>query len=376
MSIVVFNAGSSTLKFALFDAGANTSLASGVIESTDQRKAVAEAIKQLSEPMGREPITVAGHRIVHGGSQFQESVRIDERVKAGIAKLAELAPLHNPPALDALALAEKALPAIPHVAVFDTAFFSRLPPAACIYPLLYEWYRQWGVRRFGFHGISHAYCADRAAQMVPKGSRLVICHLGNGCSASAVKDGRAIATTMGFTPMEGLMMGTRAGSVDPGLLLYLQRHRGLTVESLDLDLNLASGLLGVSGVSSDYRKVEAAAGKGNGRARLALEMFADRVRATIGAFTATLGGIDVLVFTAGIGEHSANLRATACAGLDCLGLRLDPERNASCHADADIAHQDSHARVLVIHTREELLIAREALRFGKRLRAGVNKKAR
>jgi acetate kinase len=365
MSILVFNAGSSTLKFALFDAGANNSIASGVIESTEQEKAVAEAMRQLAEPMRREKATAVGHRIVHGGSQFQESVRIDERVKAGIGKLAELAPLHNPPALEALTLAEKALPAIPHVAVFDTAFFSHLPPVASIYPLPYEWHLQWGVRRFGFHGISHAYCADRAAQLVANLSRLIICHLGNGCSASAVKDGKAIATTMGFTPMEGLMMGTRAGSVDPGLLLYLQRQRGLTVEQLDQDLNLGSGLLGVSGVSSDYREVEVAAGKGNGRARLALDMFADRVRSTIGALTATLGGIDVLVFTAGIGEHSANLRTAACTGLDCLGLHLDPQANASCRADADIAGKDSHARVLVIHTREELLIAREALRLSQ-----------
>jgi acetate kinase len=274
-----------------------------------------------------------------------------------------LAPLHNPPALEALKLAEEALPGVPHVAVFDTAFFSRLPPVACIYPLPYEWYLQWGVRRFGFHGISHSYCADRASQMLGRNPHLVICHLGNGCSASAVKDGKAIATTMGFTPMEGLMMGTRAGSVDPGLLLYLQRHRGLTVEQLDQALNMDSGLLGVSGVSSDYREVEAAARQGNGRARLALEMFADRVRSTIGALTATLGGIDALIFTAGIGEHSSSLRAAACAGLDCLGVRLDSDRNAACKADADIAAQDSHSRILVIHTREELLIAREALRL-------------
>ena len=210
-------------------------------------------------------VAVVGHRVVHGGAVFRESVRIDQGVKAAIGRLAELAPLHNPPALEAIEAAESALPGAAHVAVFDTAFFASLRPDAYVYPLPYEWYTEWGIRRFGFHGISHAYCAGRAAEMLGRdaaGLRLVICHLGNGCSAAAVRGGVALDTTMGYTPMEGLMMGTRSGSVDPGVLLHVQRRHGLDAEWLDDALNHRSGLLGVSGASSDYRQVEAAAGAG------------------------------------------------------------------------------------------------------------------
>jgi acetate kinase len=237
-----------------------------------------------------------------------------------------------------------------------------LPTKAYVYPLPYEWCTDWGVRRFGFHGISHAYCAGRAIELlgprVPR-ARLVICHLGNGCSATAVNDGVALATTMGFTPLEGLMMGTRAGSVDPGVLLHVQSHRGVSTAELDRTLNHGSGLLGVSGVSSDFRQVESAARQAHERARLALEIYADRVRAAVGSLAVTLGGIDALVFTAGVGENSASLRAAVCDGLECLGLQLDPSRNAGCQPDADVAAERSPARILVIHTREELLIARE-----------------
>lgn len=396
MSILVINAGSSSLKFGLFDPEARDELASGLIdwtadpkqaslvlrprgqgetrsqvEVTDHRAAVAHAVRLLAETQGiggqgAAGIAVVGHRIVHGGTVFRGSVRIDDRVKAALARLAELAPLHNPPALEAIEAAETALPGVPDVAVFDTAFYADLPARAYVYPLPYEWHTDWGVRRFGFHGISHAYCAGRAVEMLgrdPAGKRLVICHLGNGCSATAVRGGRAVATTMGFTPMEGLMMGTRAGSVDPGILLYVQRRRGLNAEQLDEALNHGSGLLGVSGVSSDFRQVEAAAHQGNERARLALDIYADRVRAAVGALAVTLGGVDALVFTAGVGEHSASLRAAASAGLECVGLRLDPQRNAACQPDADIAAAQSTGRILVLHTQEERMIAREARRL-------------
>ena len=250
-----------------------------------------------------------------------------------------------------------------YVAVFDTAFFAYLRPDAYVYPLPYEWYTDWGVRRFGFHGISHAYCAGRAAELLGGDAakiRLVICHLGNGCSAAAVRGGVALDTTMGYTPMEGLMMGTRSGSVDPGILLHVQRRHGLDPERLDDALNHRSGLLGVSGVSSDYRQVEAAAVRGDERARLALAIYARRVRSAVGGLAVGMGGIDALVFTAGVGEHSAVLRSAACEGLECLGLRLDPERNATCKPDGDVGRPDSPARILVIETREELMIAREA----------------
>jgi acetate kinase len=385
MSILVLNAGSSSLKFALFDGRAE--LAGGVIQWTgDGRQATLKlslpaAARQETQAevpdhvsavrhAGRllaaaglsaeqQRVAAVGHRVVHGGIRLRQSVRIDDAVKRQIAELAELAPLHNPPALDGINAAQQALPNVPHVAVFDTAFYAGLPPHAYVYPVPYQWYEQWGVRRFGFHGISHAYCAGRAAEFYPDRKRIVICHLGNGCSASAVRDGVCVATTMGFTPLEGLMMGSRSGSVDPGLLLYLQRRHGLGAEQLDHALNHESGLLGVSGVSSDYRSVEQAAAAGNERARLALAIFADRVRAAVGALAVTLGGVDVLVFTAGIGEHAAGLRAAVCAGLECLGLVLDAERNRQAKPDAEVAAEASAGRILVLATQEDLLIARE-----------------
>jgi acetate kinase len=395
LSVLVINAGSSSLKFGLFNAEAREALVSGLIDWTGGKQqadlvvrvgeseqvrtqlpasghgaAVEEAVRRLTESgsaiSGRDgAITAVGHRVVHGGTRFRSSVRIDQEVKAAIGNLVELAPLHNPPALEGIEAAEKALPGVPQVAVFDTAFYASLPPRAYLYPLPYEWYTDWGVRRFGFHGISHAYCAGRAAELLgarASGSRIVVCHLGNGCSATAIRDGVAVATTMGFTPLEGLMMGTRAGSVDPGVLLYVQSRRGVSTDRLDSTLNHGSGLLGVSGVSSDFRQVESAAERGNERACLALDIYADRVRAAVGSLAVTLGGIDALVFTAGVGENSASLRAAACDGLECLGLQIDPSRNASCRPDSDVAASESPARILVIHTREELLIARETLK--------------
>ena len=314
---------------------------------------------------GQSKVAVVGHRVVHGGAEFRDAVLIDGRVKAAIASLNKLAPLHNPPALKAIEAVEALLPGVPQVAVFDTAFFAHLPPKAFLYALPYEYYERWGIRRFGFHGLSHGYCAGRAAELLGRPLselRVITCHLGGGCSAAAVQGGVAIATTLGFSPLDGLMMSTRSGSVDPGILLYLQREHGLTVEQLDHTLNYSSGLLGISGVSPDLAQVEAAAAQGNQRARLAFEMFADRVRSAIGALAATLGGVDALTFTDRIGEHSASLRAAACDGLAFMGLRLDPGRNAHPKPDADVAKPDSAARVFVIHTQEELMVAREARR--------------
>jgi acetate kinase len=282
--------------------------------------------------------------------------------------LSELAPLHNPPALAAINAVEKALPGVPQAAVFDTTFYTSLAPKAYIYPLPYEWYSNWGVRRFGFHGISHAYCANRAAELLRRDLRdlrIVSCHLGGGCSATAIKGGAAIATTLGFTTLDGLMMGTRSGAVDPGILTYLQRRQGLTVEQIDDALMNKSGLLGVSGVSLDLARIESAAAQGNERARLAFDMFADQVRSAIASLAVKMGGIDALIFTDRIGENSPALRAAACDGLECLGARLDPIRNAANRPDSDVATDTSHARILVVHTQEELMIARETGRLMK-----------
>ncbi|MBI2191379.1 MAG: acetate/propionate family kinase [Planctomycetes bacterium] len=394
MSILILNAGSSTLKLALYDRDCRLALSglaeweadraagalrlsdalgrarSVALESAGPGEIAAEAIRAMLRETGAESaassVRISVHRVVHGGEMFRNSVRIDDRVKTEIRRLCELAPLHNPPALLGIEAAERVLPGVPGLAVFDTAFFAALPPRAFLYPLPYSWYTEWGIRRFGFHGISHAYCTERAAALLTRPAedlRLVTCHLGNGCSASAVRSGSPVATTMGFTPLEGLMMGTRCGSVDPGILLHLLERGLLDPVRLDLALNHHSGLLGVSGLSSDFREIESQALAGHERARLALEMFADRVRATVGAFAATLGGLDALIFTAGIGEHSASLRARVCEGLECLGLRLDRDRNRACQPDADVAADSSSGRILVLHAREDLHMAREAVRY-------------
>ena len=389
MSILVINAGSTSLKFGLFDDDAQNLLASGGVSWADGKRGGAtlayrardaeevksavdvrnhhDAAHSALQILGSQAnIRAVGHRVVHGGTEFRESVLIDENVIGTIARLAELAPLHNPPALEAIKAIEAALPGVPEAAVFDTAFFAALPPRAYVYPLPYEWHQKWGIRRFGFHGISHAYCTQRAADLLgrpPAELRLVTCHLGGGCSATAVHRGVPVSTTMGFTPIEGLMMTTRPGSVDPGVLLHLLRRQGLTVDELDEALHHRSGLLGVAGVSATLSQVEKAAQQGNERAQLAYQMFVDRIRSTIGALTVTLGGIDALVFTAKIGEIFPSLRAAVCENLECLGLRLDQDRNAACQPDADIATADSVGRILVIETREDLMIARETARL-------------
>ncbi len=367
-SVLVFNAGSSSLKFALFEHGSETEAASGAIEMASPADALSAILAKIPETA----IQAVGHRFVHGGTEFREGTLVTPRVKDSIHRLSELAPLHNPPALAILEAAQRAFPGVPHVAVFDTSFFADLPERAAVYPLPWEWHETWGVRRFGFHGLSHAWCAGRAAELLGRPAeslRLVSCHLGNGCSAAAVASGKPIATTMGFTPLDGLMMGGRAGSVDPGILLHVMRHKGVGLDDLDRILNRESGLAGVSGVSSDFREVEAAAASGHARARLAIEIYGDRLRQAVGAFAVLLGGLDALVFTAGVGEHSASLRAAACTGLDVLGLLLSADKNTKAVPDTDVAAAGSTGRILVLHTREELMIAREARRLLSRTRS-------
>ena len=322
--------------------------------------AVAQILEHVPSP---RTIDVVGHRVVHGGPNYDDPVCITETVKAEIARVAEYAPLHNRAALDGIAAVERLLGPVPQVAVFDTAFHRHLPLAAAVYPGPYDWFRT-GIRRYGFHGINHQYCAERvAARLGAEGSRrVVVCHLGNGCSLAAIRDGTSIDTTMGFTPVDGLMMGTRSGSIDPGILTYLLRRSSLDASQLDVVLNTQSGLLGVSGVSGDMRRVLAARRAGHEQATLAFDIYVHRLRAGIASMTASLGGLDALVFTAGVGEHAAEVRAAACAGLAHLGVELDHEQNAASPADAEIQSTASRVRVLIIRAEEDWMIAKACWR--------------
>jgi acetate kinase len=306
-------------------------------------------------------IAVVGHRIVHGGPHHEEPVLITSEVKSAIAAASEFAPLHNCAELEGMGIIEKLLGAVPQVAVFDTGFHRQIPPPAAVYPGPYEWFET-GIRRYGFHGVNHQYCATRAAELLRRdlaSLKLVTCHLGNGCSLAAISGGHSIDTTMGFTPLEGLMMGARSGSVDPGILTYLMRQGQLRAQEIDEMLNQKSGLLGISGVSGDMREILAAMKQGHPRARLAFDIYAHRLQAGIGAMVAVLGGIDALVFTAGVGENSPEVRSAACGKLEFLGLKLDEAANAQVSTDQDIAAQDSRVRILVIRAQEDWAIAGE-----------------
>lgn len=391
MKVLVCNAGSSTLKFSLFEAEAERLLAEGMIDWST--KPARMSLRRASQDVVRAELAVGqhagaitriladlqagpfaplrgltdlqavGHRVVHGGDRYSTAIRITPEVKRTIGELAELAPLHNPPSLECITAFENVLPDVPQVATFDTAFHATLSPAARIYPVPRQWTREWRIRRYGFHGLSHAYCAGRAAEMLNRNDvRVIIAHLGNGASVSAVRHGVCVDTSMGFTPLEGLMMGTRSGTVDPGLLIYLLRQKGLDADRLDCALNFESGLLGVSGVSLDMRQVLAAAPQ-QPDARLAIDIYVHRVRQTIGAMAVTLGGVDGLVFTAGVGENSAEIRERVCENLGFLGLVLDRNANRERKPDADIAASDSPGRILVIATREDLTIVRETRRL-------------
>src|SRR5499427_5955389 len=391
MKILVCNAGSSSLKFSLFEAEGEQLLAEGGIDWTTKPTRLvfhrtghqeireelklekhADAVARILDDLRAGPsaalhtlkdLRAVGHRVVHGGEHYTTGVRITPEVKRVIGDLAELAPLHNPASLDGITAVEQVLPNVPQVAAFDTAFHATLSESARTYPVPQRWTREWGMRRYGFHGLSHSYCAGRAAEMIGrKNLRLIIAHLGNGASVSAVRDGICVDTSMGFTPLEGLMMGTRSGTVDPGILIYLLRHKGLDVNELDHALNYESGLLGISGTSSDLRQLLSEL-PDNPDARLAVDVYVHRIVQIIGAMAATLGGIDALVFTAGVGERAAKIRNYVCERLKHLGLELDSAANENCHPDADIATAASTARILVIATREDLAIMRETLQL-------------
>jgi len=305
-------------------------------------------------------IDIVGHRIVHGGD-YRESILIDPTVKEVIRSLIPLSPNHNPAHLEGIEIVESLLGNIPQIAVFDTAFHTTQPPEIAAYPIPYELYLS-GIKRYGFHGLSHRYCSQKASQILnlpPDNLRIINCHLGNGCSLAAIKNGISIQTTMGFTPLEGLMMGSRSGSIDPAIVLYLIREKGFSVSEVDQMLNNSSGLLGVSGVSADLRDVLNSIKQGNQRSQLALSMYIHSIRANIASLLPNLGGLDTLIFTAGVGENSALIREKVCQGLQFLGLELDLTKNLVITNDTIISTLDSRVNVLVIHTQEDWIIAQD-----------------
>ena len=390
MKVLVINAGSSSLKYQLLDTDSQNVLAKGLCErigidgkftykapgkETIDAKDVAmpthsEAIQAvldaLVDPVGgvissMSEIDAVGHRVVHGGETFAGSVKIDGKVMAALEECIPLAPLHNPANITGIKACTAVMgPDVPQVAVFDTAFHQTMPPVAYTYALPYEYYEKDKVRRYGFHGTSHKYVTQRAADMLGKPIehlRLISCHLGNGSSIAAVKGGKSVDTSMGFTPLAGVPMGTRSGDLDAGILEYLMNKHGYDVKEMLNVLNKKSGVQGVSGVSSDFRDLSAAAGQGNRQAALALDLFAYSVKKYIGSYAAAMGGVDAIIFTAGVGENDGACRMAIASGLEFMGVRMDPDANAVRGKEAVISAIDSKVKVLLIPTNEELMIA-------------------
>lgn len=315
-------------------------------------------------------IAIVGHRVVHGGTKYSQTTLITSEVKAAIADLIPLAPTHNPAELEGIEIIEQLLGAVPQVAAFDTAFHATIPAAAATYAIPYQW-TQKGIRRYGFHGTSHKYCSQRAAQLLSQpleSLKLITCHLGNGCSLAAIKHGSSVNTTMGFTPLEGLMMGSRSGSIDPAILIYLMREYELTTAQLDEMLNQNSGLKGVSGISPDLRAVLQGIAGGNERAQLALDIYIHRLQFHIGAMLPCLGRLDALIFTAGVGENSPLVRQRTCEAFAFLGWKLDSQKNESRPVDCDIAAPDSTIRILAVHTEEDWAIAQDCWQIARKWR--------
>ena len=313
-------------------------------------------------------IAAVGHRVVHGGERFVESTLVNDEILDQIDKLSELAPLHNPPNLEGIRACMRLMPGVPQVAVFDTAFHASIPDHAYTYALPYEYYTNYGVRRYGFHGTSHRYVTAQAQKMLAEAgydtsrTRIVTCHLGNGCSMAAVVGGNSIDTSMGMTPAEGLVMGTRSGDLDPAILPYLAKRLGASPDETDDLINKRSGLLGISGVSSDMRDLERAVAEGNDRARLAVAIFCYRIKKYIGAYAAAMGGLDAVVFTGGIGENDAHVRSAVCDNMEFLGLQMDQRKNETLEGPADISKSTGAARILLVPTNEERMIATDTSR--------------
>ena len=366
---LALNAGSSSLKAALYSVEEGAALAAppGVVWEGQVGWDPGDGGGAARALLGHLPadIAVVGHRIVHGAADFDAPAPLTDEVKNDVRSLSALAPLHNAAGLEGVAVAEELFGDAAHVAVFDTAFHSGLAPAAHAYAGPHEWLER-GLRRYGFHGINHEYAAHRAARLLGRPLeelRLITCHLGSGCSLAAIRDGRSVDTTMGFTPLEGVVMGTRSGSLDPGLILHLLREEGASVDGLDGILHHDSGLRGLSGRSGDLREVLAARERGDERARLAFDVYVHRLRFHIGAMLGSLGGLDAVVFTAGVGEHAAEVREAALQPFGFLGLQLDEGRNRQAQPDSDVGADGSAVHVMVIRAQEEWAIARAATRM-------------
>ncbi len=358
MRVLVVNAGSSSLKLTLLDED-DEAIAARELRAEHAEFDADELAEALASPLGEAD--VVGHRIVHGGERYRTAVKVDAEVERDLRELSDLAPLHQPKSLQALDAVTERVPGLPAVACFDTAFHATLSPAASTYALPAAWRERHGLRRYDFHGLSHAWVARRVPQMLGReagGLRLVSCHLGAGASLCAIRDGESADTTMGFTPLEGLVMATRSGSVDPGLLLWLAEREQMKAGELEQALERESGLLGLSG-SADMREITARAAAGDGPATLALDVYVHRLQGSIAAMAAAIGGLDVLVFTGGVGERSAEIRARTCAGLAFLGVALDGIRNDAAEADCEVGAEHAAAQTLVLAAREDAEIARQ-----------------
>lgn len=391
MNILVINCGSSSLKYQLIDMEEENVLAKGLAErigiegSRIKHKTVGKDEFIIEKPMenhkvvlelvlnalvdpeygaikSMDEIGAVGHRVVHGGEKFASSIKIDDEVMKTINDCVDLAPLHNPPNIMGIEACKELMPNTPMVGVFDTAFHQTMPKANYIYPLPYELYEKYGIRKYGFHGTSHKYVSLRAADMLEKDItdlKIITCHLGNGASVCAVQGGKSIDTSMGFTPLEGLAMGSRSGDLDPAIIPFLMDKESLSIEEINKLLNKESGVLGISGVSSDFRDLEEEAEKGNERAALAIDIFINRVKKYIGAYIGLMGGVDAIVFTAGIGENSSEMRERICEGLEKMGIEIDSEKNSVRGKESIVNKDSSKVKILVIPTNEELMIARD-----------------
>ncbi len=392
MKILVLNCGSSSVKYKLIDTANGSTLAEGGVEKiglpdgflkfkradgskdivelgmTDHRGSIEAILKLLTDPVegcikSFNEINAVGHRVVHGGEKFNASVLITDEVKAMIKECYDIAPLHNPANMTGIEAITALMPDVPQVGVFDTAFHQTMPPKAFMYPLPYKFYKEDGVRRYGFHGTSHRYVSARACEFLGEDItkvKVITCHIGNGGSITAVDGGRSVDTSMGLTPTEGLMMGTRSGDVDPGALTFLMNRHNLGADGISRIVNKESGVLGVTEISSDMREIEAAVDAGNERARLALDMYELRIIKYIGAYAAEMGGVDIIVFTGGVGENQTGLREEVCEPLKFMGVELDKELNARIRGkETLLSTPDSKVKVVVIPTDEELMIARD-----------------
>lgn len=397
MKVLVINCGSSSLKYQLIDMTDESVLAIGLVERIgidgsvlkheipgrdketieepmqdhkDALKHVMDALvnKEYGAIKSMDEINAVGHRVVHAGEKFASSVIITDEVVKALEECIELAPLHNPPNLIGINACREILPTIPMVAVFDTAFHQTMPKSSYLYGIPYEYYTDFGVRRYGFHGTSHKYVSYRAAEMLGKDIKdlkIITCHLGNGASVAAVDGGEVVDTSMGFTPLEGLIMGTRCGDMDPAIVTFLMKKLNLDADGINDVMNKKSGVFGMSGVSSDFRDIEKAASEGNERAAIALETYYKRVKKYIGSYMAEMGGVDVIVFTAGLGENSIDAREEICGGLERLGISIDKIENKVRGKEKIISSTDSAVKVLCIPTNEEVMIARDTLELVK-----------